>query len=205
MLIQIAQRVWAPGAVHDTVAAVARELVYRRNLRESIGQRLLLWLGEGIGHLIRLVRHSTVARPLGFGFVALIVLLVVVRLAIASRARADGTVSGTRRSGKGANEDPFSLADGLAGEGRFEEAAHALYRGVLLSLARNERMRLDPSKTSGDYARALRARGSSAYLPFRAFARRFDVAVYGHGRCDAELIADLRQLAAPFASRARAA
>jgi hypothetical protein len=76
---------------------------------------------------------------------------------------------------------------------------------VLLSLARGERMRLDPSKTSGDYARELRARGSSAYQPFRAFARRFDVGVYGHGRCDAVLIAELRALAAPFATRARAA
>jgi hypothetical protein len=76
---------------------------------------------------------------------------------------------------------------------------------VLLSLARNERLRLDPSKTSGDYARDLRARASSSYQPFRSFARRFDVAVYGHGGCDAALITDLRALAAPFLPRAHAA
>ena len=76
---------------------------------------------------------------------------------------------------------------------------------VLLSLTRSDRVRLDPSKTSGDYARELRARGSAAYQPFRAFSRRFDVAVFGHGGCDAALIEDLRRLAAPLAPRARAA
>jgi hypothetical protein len=64
---------------------------------------------------------------------------------------------------------------------------------------------LDPSKTSGDYARELRARGSASYQPFRDFSRRFDVAVFGHGGCDAALIDDLRRLATPFAPRARAA
>jgi hypothetical protein len=77
---------------------------------------------------------------------------------------------------------------------------------VLLTLARAERLRLDPSKTSGDYARELRARSSASYQPFRTFSRRFDVAVFGHGGCDAALIDDLRRLAAPFSSlRARAA
>jgi hypothetical protein len=205
VLIQVAERVWPPGVVHDTVAAVARELVYRRNLRESIGQRLMMWLAEWIGQLIRFVRHSTVARPIGFAFIALIVVLVVARLLLAARARDEGAGTGARRARKGAGEDPFALADALEREGRFEDAAHALYRGVLLALARSDRLRLDPSKTSGDYARELRAKSSSGYQPFRVFARRFDVAVYGHGRCDAELIADLRDLAAPFAPRARAA
>ena len=77
--------------------------------------------------------------------------------------------------------------------------------GLAAGFQQAERFRLDPSKTSGDYARELRARGSSSYPPFRAFSRRFDVAVYGHGGCDAALIRDLRALAAPFAPRARAA
>ena len=191
--------------MHDTVAAVARGLVFRRNLSDSIGQRIMMWIAEAIGQLVRLVRHSPAARPIGFGFVALIVVLVVARLLVAARAREDGIVSASRRGRRGAAEDPFVVADSLAREGRFEEAAHALYRGVLLSLARSERLRLDASKTSGDYARELRARGSSAHQPFRAFARRFDFAVYGHGRIDAELIDALRALAAPFVQRARAA
>jgi hypothetical protein len=205
VLIQVVQRVWPPGVVHDTVAAVVRQLAFRRSLRESILQRILLWLGDAIAQIARFVRHSTVARPLGFAIVALLVILVVARLLFAARAREEGGAKAARRSRKGQADDPFAVAASLEREGRFEEAAHSLYRGVLLSLARSERMRLDPSKTSGDYARELRARGSSAYQPFRAFARRFDVGVYGHGRCDAALISELRALAAPFASRARAA
>ncbi|MEO6528774.1 MAG: DUF4129 domain-containing protein [Gemmatimonadaceae bacterium] len=204
-LMQVAQRAWPPSVVHDSVAAIARELVYRRNLRQSIGERLMMWLSDWIGQLIRFVQHSTMARPLGLAFIALIVVLIVARLLFAASARHDGTATGARRARKGAGEDPFVLADALEREGRFEDAAHALYRGVLLTLAHTDRLRLDPSKTSGDYARELRVRGSSADGPFRAFARRFDVAVYGHGRCDAELIVDLRRLASPFAPRARAA
>jgi hypothetical protein len=205
LLIQAARQVWPPAAVHDTVAAVARQIAFRRNVRDSIAQRLMMWIGEWIGNIVRMFRHSGAARPLGFAVVALIVVAVVARLVIAARARDDGVSSRTRRGRKGQTDDPFVMAEALALEGRFEDAAHALYRGVLLSLSRSERLRLDPSKTSGDYARELRARGSSAYQPFRAFARRFDVAVYGHGGCDAQLIADLRALAAPFAPRARAA
>jgi hypothetical protein len=99
----------------------------------------------------------------------------------------------------------WRAAERFASEGRYEDAAHALYHGVLLALARTDRVRLDPSKTSGDYARDLRARRSASYRPFRDFSRRFDVAVFGHGGCDAALIDDLRRLATPFAPRARAA
>jgi Domain of unknown function (DUF4129) len=205
VLTQGAPHVWPSAAVHDTVAAIASHVAFRRNVRDTLFQRIMMWLGEWISQVIRMFRQSGAARPIGFAVVALLVIVVVARLLIAARARDEGIASRTRRGRKGPAEDPFVLADALASEGRFEDAAHALYRGVLLSLARNERVRLDPSKTSGDYARELRSRSSSVYQPFRSFARRFDVAVYGHGRCDADLITDLRALAAPFAPRARAA
>ncbi|MEO8563257.1 MAG: DUF4129 domain-containing protein [bacterium] len=205
MLIQAAQRVWPPATVHDTVAAVARQLVYRRGLGNSLGERILNWIGQAIARLFRTFGGTGIPRAIGFAVVTLLVLLVVARLVIAARARDDG-VGAIRRRGRGERpDDPFSTAERLAGEGKLEEAAHALYRGVLLALARTERLRLDPSKTSGDYARELRLRGSSVHQPFRAFARRFDVAVYGHGPIDAALVADLWTLAAPFLPRARAA
>jgi hypothetical protein len=43
------------------------------------------------------------------------------------------------------------------------------------------------------------------YGPFRAFGRRFDLAVFGHGGCDAAAIDELRRLAAPWRPRERAA
>ena len=205
LLAQLATRQLPASAIHDTVAAIARGIDYRRSLRQSLFDRFFLWLVEGIAHLVRFLRHSPVSRPFGLTVIALILLGVAARLLISARARDDASGPLRRHTRASGTEDPFTVAERLAAEGRFEEAAHALYHGVLLALARQERLRLDPSKTSGDYARELRARGSAAYQPFRAFGRRFDVAVFGHGGCDARLIDDLRTLAQPLTSRARAA
>ena len=205
LLAQLALRQLPASVVHDTVAAIARGIDYRRSLRQSFLDRLFLWLAEAISHLVRFLRHSPVSRPLGYTVLGLIVLGVAARLLIAAQARDDTRGPLRRRTRASSTDDPFVVAERLAAEGRFEEAAHALYHGVLLALARNERLRLDPSKTSGDYARELRARGSASYQAFRVFARRFDVAVFGHGGCDARLIDDLRTLAHPLTARARAA
>jgi len=205
LLAQLATRQLPAAAIHDTVAAIARGIDYRRSLRQSLLDRFFLWISEGIAHLLRFLRHSPVSRPFGYAVIALIVLGVVARLVIAARARDEERGPRRRRTRASGTEDPFAIAERLAAEGRYEEAAHAVYHGVLLALARQERLRLDPSKTSGDYARELRARGSAAYQPFRAFGRRFDVAVFGHGGCDAQLIDDLRTLAQPLTARARAA
>jgi len=196
---------WPPSAVHDTVDAIARGIEYRRSIRQSLLDRAFLWLAQGIERLVDFIRHLPSSRAIGLTILGIIVVLIVVRLVIAALARDETGTRTRRRKGAVAGEDPFVEANRLAAEGRFEDAAHALYHGVLLSLARTDRVRLDPSKTSGDYARELRARGSASYQPFRAFSRRFDVAVFGHGGCDAALIDDLRRLAAPFAPRARAA
>ena len=196
---------WPPAAVHDTIAAIARGLEYRRSIRQSLLDRAFLWIAQALERLINYIRHLPSSRTIGLVILGLIVAAIIARLVISSLAR-DETGRRVRRSrGAGTDEDPFGAAERLAGDGRFEDAAHALYRGVLLSLARSDRLRLDPSKTSGDYARELRARASASYQPFRAFSRRFDVAVFGHGMCDAALIDDLRRLAMPFAPQARAA
>ena len=205
LLAQIATRQLPASAIHDTVAAIARGIDYRRSLRQSLLDRFFLWIGELISHLLRFIRHSPMSRPFGYAVLALVVLGVAARLLIAAQARDETRGPLRRRTRASGTEDPFTVADRLAAEGRYEEAAHALYHGVLVALGRQERLRLDPSKTSGDYARELRARGSAYYQPFRAFGRRFDIAVFGHGGCDARLIDDLRALAQPLTARARAA
>ena len=205
LLTQIVTRQLPASAIHDTVAAIARGIDYRRSLRQSLLDRFFLWLGELFSHLLRFIRFSPVSRPFGYVVLGLIVLGVAARLLIAAQARDDTRGPLRRRTRASSAEDPFVVAERLAAEGKFEEAAHALYHGVLLAMARQERLRLDPSKTSGDYARELRARGSASYQPFRAFGRRFDIAVFGHGGCDARLIDDLRTLAQPLIVRARAA
>jgi hypothetical protein len=205
VLIPLQPPVWPPSAVHDTIAAIARGIEYRRSLRQSLLDRAFLWLAEAIERLIGFIRHLPSSRAIGLTILGLIVATIIARLVISGLAREESGSRARRRRGVGVGEDPFVAAERLAAEGRFEDAAHALYHGVLLALTRSDRVRLDPSKTSGDYARELRARGSSSYQPFRAFSRRFDVAVFGHGVCDAALIDDLRRLAIPFVPRARAA
>lgn len=205
MVTLLQQSAWPPSAVHDTIAAIARGLEYRRSLRQSLLDRAFRWFAQLIERLIDFIRHLPSSRTIGLVILGLIVAMIVARLVISALARDEAGPRARRSRAAGAVEDPFAAADRLAAEGRFEDAAHALYHGVLLALARSDRVRLDASKTSGDYARELRARGSASHHPFRAFSRRFDEAVFGHGGCDAELIDDLRRLATPFATRARAA
>lgn len=204
-MMQASPTVWPAGAVHDTVRAIVAGRAYRRNLTDSILERLLLWLGEGIAKLLHAIRGIPGGRNVAIGVVALVVALIAARLLVAAHARDGDVVTFGSRRTTGRSEDPWRLAERLAAEGDIEGAVHALYRGVLVSLQQSERIRLDPSKTSGDYARDLRNRSSASLHPFRAFARRFDGAVYGRAPFDAALFDDLRRLAEPLRSRARAA
>ena len=200
VLWQVAPRTWPSGAVHDTVEAVLRSVAFRRSLRESLGDRLLMWLYEWIHSLMQHIRGTGLARTAAISVAAVLVGLVLARLVLSARAR-DANVRVAQRGRVLTGEDPWLAAERLAADGRYEEAAHALYHGVLASVAHAERLRLDPSKTSGDYARELRTRRSVFYMPFRDFSRRFDAAVFGRDVCDAILIDDLRRLASPLAPR----
>ena len=203
--MQAVERHWPAAAVHDTVQTVLRDPSFRRSLRRSLADRILLWLFHWLDRVARAVKHFPSGRSLGLAFVALVVLFVLTRLVIATRARAEMSNGARRARGAISLDDPWQAAEGFLADGRYEEAAHALYRGVVLSLGRDERLRLDPSRTSGDYARELRRRSSSALVPFRAFTRRFELAVYGHGGADATALGELLELSVPFRRRARAA
>ena len=191
--------------MHDTIQAVLRDPAFRRSLRRSLADRLLLWVAEWFERLMELSRSLPSGRSFALAAVALFALFVVERVVIAASASDDRGERAALRRGAVWSDDPWQVADALAAQGRHEEAAHALYRGVVLSLGRVERLRLDPSRTSGDYARELRRRGAGSLVPFRAFTRRFDVVIYGHTRADAAALAELQALSAPFRARVRAA
>lgn len=191
--------------MHDSVRAALQDPAFRRSIRNSFADRMLLWLVDWFERLERLLRDLPSTRAIGFAVVVLIVLFVVVRFVLASRAddRYGDEVSQRRRGTL--RDDPWASAEAFRVAGRFEDAAHALYRGVLETLARDERIRLDPSRTSGDYARELRRRGSPSLVPFRGFTRRFDAVVYGREGASAAAIDDLARLSESFRPRARAA
>ena len=204
-MVQVAERSWPAPAVHDTVQAVLRDPDYHRSLRQSLGDRILVWLADWLMRLSKLFHGLPSMRTIALLFIGAIVLFVLVQFLIAASARGDEGGRRMSRRGVASGTDPWQAADAFLASGLYEEAAHAMYRGVILSLSGTERLRLDPSKTSGDYARELRRRSSSSLSPFIKFARRFDVLVYGHVAPDAAAVAQLRELTAPFRARSRAA
>jgi hypothetical protein len=110
------------------------------------------------------------------------------------------THGGARWAGRGARfgaggQDPWALAQQLASEGRYTDAAHALYGALLARVAARVPLRLHPSKTAGDYARDLRGTAPSVFAPFREFARSYEVVIYGLGSCDRRRFQTLMELA----------
>jgi Domain of unknown function (DUF4129) len=102
----------------------------------------------------------------------------------------------TRRGARSGNGgDPWALAQRLAADGKFTEAAHALYGALLARVAARVPLRLHPSKTAGDYARDLRRSAPPVFGPFRDFARSYEVIIYGFGACDQPHFQQLIELA----------
>lgn len=198
-LLQLGAGPAPAAAVRDTVAAIVGQVAFRRSVRTSLlsrmwsaVERLLEWLRDALPRGVH-------ARQVAIVCVIVLALLVVLRVAHAARLRDETARRRSRRaSAAGSATDPAAEARALAAAGRFTEAAHALYRALLQLLARREKLRLHPSKTSGDYARELRARRSPLHAPFRAFGRRYDRMLFGHEPLDADAYATLLEEARPL-------
>lgn len=200
----VAPREWPSRAIHDTVAAVVRDPVFRRSVRNSLADRFLIWIGDLLHRLGEHIDHLPSLREVGIAVAFVAVVYLLVRTVMSARDRDD--YSGKRAYAAGtASTNPWVAAEALLAARQYEEAAHALYRAVVASVAHQHRLRIDPSKTSGDYARELRRRNAPALEGFRKFTRSFDLAVYGRTGCDAAVLAELVRLAEPFRQRERAA
>jgi hypothetical protein len=173
------------GAIRDTVAAVFRERRYDRSIRDSIVDRVFAWLGRILGDEVRLIADTPAAKWTLFAIVIAVIVGNIIHMLLARVG--DGAHAARRAGGGGRGErdgDPWAAAQRLAAEGNYTDAAHALYRGLIQSVARREQLRIDPAKTTGDYLRDLRRRSSGLVAPFRDFARTYEVVVYGLGVCD---------------------
>ena len=187
------------AAVRDTIAAVFRAAAYDRTLRETLWDRFLAWvgrllspLGSAIGGSPALQRFLLAALLLVLGaLLARVALLAYVQRGRSATTPAPGSLARARVA-----RDPWAVAQAEAAMGNFTAAAHALYAALLLAVARDERLRLHPSKTIGDYARELRQRSSALFTRFREFARTYEAVVYGVGSCDRERYERLHALAA---------
>lgn len=196
---------WSAGAIHDTVGVLLRDPAYQRSFWSSLGGRALMELARLVMWLMEAVRGIPGGRATVLTILAIVLLLVLGRLFLSSGWSDDVLL---RRKGTGlraSRVDPWSESERLASEGDFMGAAHALYQAVLRRLVSSERIRLHASKTSGDYSRELRRRGSPLAASFQRFGRRFDRIVFGAGVCTAADFAALRADALDIPDRQAAA
>jgi Domain of unknown function (DUF4129) len=182
-------------AVRDTIASVFSQRAYDRTVGESLWDRFVNYVLDLLTRIFQVVGTSKLTRPIVIAILAILVLLVVSRIAIAVRTAA--LTDGPRRvrGHFGRRMDPWAEAQRLAAAHQYTDAAHALYAALLDGVARREDLRVHPSKTVGDYLRELRRRSSTLIPSFRDFARLYEVVVYGLGVCDRERYERLHALA----------
>ena len=197
LVVQAPDAIWSRAAVHDTVAAIVRQAAYRRGLGSTLLDRVLGWIGDWYSRLVAALGTVPHGRVVATVAAAAVAVLVVARIVYAARLRGiSGTFTTRSRGGRSATTDPWREAEQLAADGRFTEAAHALYRATIATLTSQGLVRRHDAKTTGDYARELRRRGAPAYTAFRAFGRLYDRIIFGTGTCDMAgyeaLLADAR-------------
>jgi hypothetical protein len=156
--------------------------------------RFFLWLSPRFGTL-----HNS--PPLFWAVLiglALLTAAVVARSIYLWRARTAIRVGGAWKTKAGvAAGDAWSAAQLLASRGDFTAAAHALYAALLDAGARQNQLRLHPSKTAGDYVREVRKHSSPSFPNFRDFARAYEFVIYGVGECNRDRYERLLSLAMP--------
>lgn len=169
-----------------------RELIIRalRSLLDFLRDLLPSFrLGEGEG----LALFVLVAG--GFGLLAGHLLLRVIARTGARRKDDEGRVEGRSQLAATAASaaDWDAMASSLAAEGHWREAAFALYHALLSRLAARGAVRLDPSKTPGDYRRESRRDPQAGHLLER-FLRGFEPVAFGARSADESDFGRLRDL-----------
>lgn len=185
-MLQSPPQHWTADAIHDIVAEIVRDRGYRRSVLGSVFGRVAMAIYEALNWLEKTVQRIPGGRTTVITVITVIALLIVARILLASEWRNEGLARRRAGTGKAGRFDPWSEAERLAASGDYTAAAHALYQAVLRRVAGSERIRLHASKTSGDYWRELRRRGSPVAGAFRIFGRRFDRVIFGVGECSPE-------------------
>jgi hypothetical protein len=181
--------------VRAVVSAVFRQRGYDRNIIPTLIERLWQWVYSVLNSMLTMVRHSGTARVVGYLLLGTILLALIVRIGIVGSSGNVAFRRGRGGRGRGGPDDPWGDADRFSQSGQYTDAAHALYRGLLDSMARRDQIQLHHSKTVGDYGRDLRRRSSTLAPPYRDFARSYETVVYGLGTCDRERYERLYALA----------
>ena len=170
-----------PDSVRETVAAVFAQSDYYRPLRRSVWQYVVGVWNDAVRMFFTAFRDVPWVKWLVIGTAAIVIATIIARMLFVRKVQHSTTISSRTSSFAG---DPSTVARGHAAAGRYLDAVHALYLALLESLARTDRLTLDPAKTVGDYSRELRAASSRTLPVFRDFARVYEPVVWGSRDCD---------------------
>ena len=174
--------------------------------RTSLWDRFWGWVGEMVGRffswLFPMFNTLHKSPPLFWAVIiglGLLTAAVIARWLHLWRARIALRIAGiaweTERAA--VRGDAWASAQQLAARGDFTAAAHALYAALLDAGARQNQLRLHPSKTAGDYVREVRKQSSPIFPNFRDFARAYELVIYGFGECNRDRYERLLSLALP--------
>ena len=153
-------------------------------------------LGNWVASLFEAIDHSPTTKHLiVYGVVAVAALTLGHFVLLAYSPGGGYAAHFARRMRPAKAGDPWALARRLAASGAYTDAAHALYEALLDRVSARVPLRLDPSKTAGDYARDLRRAAPTVFGPFREFARGYEVVIYRLGSCDQPRFQSLLELA----------
>lgn len=190
--------------IHRAVEAVYGMPAYNRT---SLWSRFWGFVGELLGRfLLWILPAFGVLRKSPSLYWTVIVGLVLLTIAVIARwiylwrARTALRIAGAGwETQPGATRgDAWAAAQQLAARGDFTAAAHALYAALLDAGARQNQLRLHPSKTAGDYVREVRRQSSPIFPGFRDFARAYELVIYGLGECNRDRYERLLSLALPI-------
>lgn len=194
----LSSRRWTDQAIRDTIAAIADNVAYQRELSQSLWDKILRFVVDQLNRLIDAVGATTYGRTIALTLVALAVGLIIARLVLGVVAERQIGGAKPRRNTDAQNSAQLSEAERLASQGEYTAAAHVLFALVLSTGSARGEFRFHPSKTSGDYAREIRRRATRWLHPFQNFRQRYDRVIYGDTVCSVDeyqaLLKDVRSM-----------
>jgi len=181
-------------AIADTAAAVFRALAHNPPSL-SAWDRFVQWLMLQLFRILQMLQGNTAigtaVRVALWTVVVLGAVWIIVMIVIRSQES-----SSTARFRRQRAQDYWHLAQQFAAKEQYTEAAHALYAGLLHTLAQQRYVVVHDSKTIGEYVRETRKRAPTHIISrFTEFTRSYETVVYRLGVCDAARYAQLLDLA----------
>ncbi len=155
---------------------------------QSILEKILLWLGERLSDLFRIVFGATAKIPAIGAIVAVLYIALIAAVAaylifllvslLVRRRRHIPADEGTPLPQTVEPDALYELGAAAAARGQYAQAVALLFQACLHVLDRSGKLPYDASLTAGEYRRAVRRSLAAASPPFDAIAKTFVLAAF---------------------------